>query len=120
MKDIIYTRKYTDQKGQERKEYITVGYMFEKDGRTSILMKPYINLAALTNEKGEVWLGVYDHKPKTQTATTTKIEPTHKEVLPEPTVEAVTAVVNEGKEYAKKWAEMAEAKKSQETDDVPF
>lgn len=66
MKDIVYTRKYTDQKGQERKEYITVGYMFEKDGRTSILMRPWINVSALTNEKGEVWLGVYDHKVKAQ------------------------------------------------------
>ena len=66
MKDIVYVRKYTDQKGQERKEYITVGYMFEKEGRTSILMKPYINPAALTNEKGEVWLSVYEHKTKEQ------------------------------------------------------
>lgn len=72
MKDIVYTRKYTDQKGQERKEYITVGYMFEKDGRLSILMKPYINVSALTNEKGEVWLGVYDHKTKEQKAEKTE------------------------------------------------
>lgn len=64
MKDIVYTRKYTDQKGQERKEYVTVGYLFEKEGKTSILMKPWINVAALTNEKGEVWLGVYEHKTK--------------------------------------------------------
>lgn len=70
MKDIVYTRKYTDQKGQERKEYITVGYMFEKDGRLSILMKPYINVSALTNDKGEVWLGVYEHKTKEQKAET--------------------------------------------------
>ena len=34
MKDIVYTRKYTDNKGQERKEYILVGYMFEKEGKT--------------------------------------------------------------------------------------
>lgn len=64
MKDIIYTRKYTDQKGQERKEYITLGYIFEKEGKMSILMKPWINLGALSNEKGEVWLNVYEHKPK--------------------------------------------------------
>lgn len=68
MKDIVYTRRYKDQKGEERKEYITVGYMFEKDGRTSILMRPWINVSALQNEKGEVWLGVYDHKPKEQKA----------------------------------------------------
>lgn len=62
MKDIIYTRKYTDRNGNEKKEYITAGYMFEKDGRISILMKNYINIASFQNEKGEVWLNVYDHK----------------------------------------------------------
>ena len=66
MKDIVYTRKYTDQKGQERKEYITIGYLFEREGRISILMKSWINPAALSNEKGEVWLSVYEHKSKTQ------------------------------------------------------
>ena len=66
IKDIVYTRKYTDQKGQERKEYITVGYIFEKEGKTNILMKPWVNIAALSNDKGEVWLGVYDHKTKEQ------------------------------------------------------
>lgn len=65
MKDIVYTRKYTDKNGVERKEYLTVGYIFEKEGRQMILMKNYINLSALTNEKGEVWLGVYEHKSKT-------------------------------------------------------
>ena len=65
MKDIVYTRKYTDKNGAERKEYLTVGYIFEKEGRQLILMKSYINLSALTNEKGEVWLGVYEHKSKT-------------------------------------------------------
>ena len=66
MKDIVYTRKYTDNKGQERKEYILVGYMFEKEGKTNILMKPWINVSALANDKGEVWLGVYEHKTKEQ------------------------------------------------------
>ena len=65
MKDIVYTRKYTDKIGAERKEYLTVGYIFEKEGRQMILMKNYINLSALTNEKGDVWLGVYEHKSKT-------------------------------------------------------
>lgn len=117
MKDIVYTRKYTDQKGQERKEYITVGYMFEKEGRVSILMKSYINLSALTNDKGEVWLSVYEHKPKTNN---TKEDQPQKETLAnsEPTVELVTQVVNEGKEYAKKWEEMSKCNNSE--DDIPF
>lgn len=64
MKDIVYTRKFVGKDGQERKEYITVGYLFEKEGKTSILMKPWINISALSNDKGEVWLGVYDHKAR--------------------------------------------------------
>jgi len=62
MKEIKYTRSFIGKDGQERKEYILVGYLFEKDGRQSILMKNYINLAAFQNEKGEVWLNVYEHK----------------------------------------------------------
>lgn len=121
MKDIVYTRKYTDQKGQERKEYVLVGYLFEKDGKTSILMKPWINVSALTNDKGEVWLSVYEHKSKTNTNTNnTKEEQLQKETLAvsEPTVELVTQVVNEGKEYAKKWEEMS--KSNNPEDDIPF
>lgn len=122
MKDIIYTRKYTDQKGQERKEYIVLGYIFEKEGKMSILMKPWINLGALSNEKGEVWLNVYDHKSKTQD-NTPKLQNNTQEVKvynTEPTVATVSAVVNEGKQYAEKWAEMAKGNQKEETDDVPF
>jgi len=86
MKDIVYTRKYTDQKGQERKEYVLVGYLFEKDGKTSILMKPWINVSELQNEKGEVWLGVYDHKTKDKQET-----PAHKGAA---VVKAVQEAVN--------------------------
>lgn len=64
MKEIKYTRTFTGKDGQEHKEYILVGYLFEKDGRQSILLKNYINPAALANEKGEVWLNVYEPKPK--------------------------------------------------------
>lgn len=94
MKDIVYARKYTDQKGQERKEYITVGYMFEKEGRLSILMKSYINLSALTNEKGEVWLGVYDHKTKEQKAEQKTEKPENNLYKGAQTVKAVQEVVN--------------------------
>ena len=66
MKDIIYTRKYTDQNGVESKEYINVGMLFEKEGRMSIKLKGFIKLSAIQNEKGEVWLNVYEHKPKTK------------------------------------------------------
>lgn len=113
MKDILYTRKYVGQDGQERKEYITVGYMFEKEGRISLLMKPYINLSALQNEKGEVWLGAYEHKAKTP-----KIEQKQAQVSPEPTVDEISKVINDGKAYAQKWKEMAEGKPTE--DEVPF
>lgn len=113
MKDIVYTRKYVGQDGQERKEYITVGYMFEKEGRISLLMKPYINLGALVNEKGEVWLGTYEHKAKAP-----KIEQKQVQVGEEPTVSTISQVVNDGKAYAQKWAEMAKGEPKE--DDVPF
>ena len=105
MKDIVYTRRYKDQKGEERKEYITVGYMFENDGRTSILMKPYINVSALTNEKGEIWLGVYDHKTKEQ-----KFEPKQESNL------------YKGAQTVKVVQEAVNPKPAQEDDngDVPF
>lgn len=64
MKEIKYTRSFIGKDGQERKEYILVGYLFEKEGRQNILLKNYINPAALANEKGEVWLNVYAPKPK--------------------------------------------------------
>lgn len=115
MKDIVYTHKYLGQDGQERKEYITVGYMFEKEGRIYLLMKPYINLGALQNEKGEVWLGVYEHKTKNAP----KIEQKQAQVSSEPTVDEISKVVNDGKAYAQKWKEMAEGK-STEDDSVPF
>lgn len=123
MKDIVYTRKYMDQKGLERKEYITVGYLFEKEGRTSILMKPYINVSALTNEKGEVWLGVYEHKKKTVDAAKTENTQANQTDLlhvTEPTVDEISKVVNEGKSYAEKWKELAEGGNDIVCDDAPF
>lgn len=113
MKDILYVRRYTGQDGQERKEYITVGYMFEKEGRISLLMKPYINLSALQNEKGEVWLGAYEHKAKTP-----KIEQKQAQISEEPAVGTISQVVNDGKAYAQKWAEMAKGEPKE--DEVPF
>jgi hypothetical protein len=112
MKDIVYTRKFTGKDGQERKEYIKLGYLFEKDGKTSILLKSYINPAALQNEKGEVWLNVYEHTKKA--AETPKMD----KYRSEPTVEEISQVVNDGKAYAEKWKEMAE--KDNAAADLPF
>lgn len=91
MKEIKYTRTFTGKDGQEHKEYILVGYLFEKDGRTSILLKNYINPAALANEKGEVWLNVYEPLPKKEKSE----KPIYKGAA---VVEAVKEVVNPAQE----------------------
>ena len=113
MKEIKYTRTFTGKDGQERKEYILVGYLFEKDGRQSILLKNYINPAALANEKGEVWLNVYDAKPKTPKTESAQSGYTM------PIVDK-NAVVEEGKAYAKKWKELSEGTGKVDDSDIPF
>lgn len=62
MKDIIAVRTYTDKNGAEKKEFINVGMLFERNGKISVLLKEHINLNAFANEKGEIWLNVFDHK----------------------------------------------------------
>ena len=113
MKELVITRKYQNKNGTEGKEYIKVGYLFETEGRQSILLKPYINFSALQNAQGEVWVNVYDSKPKAQTPKTESEQSGY--TLP---IVDKNAVVEEGKAYAKKWKELAEGKGS--TDDVPF
>lgn len=99
MKEIKYTRTFTGKDGQERKEYILVGYLFEKDGRQSILLKNYINPAALANEKGEVWLNVYEPKPK---ETKEKSEKAEKPIYNgQSTVDALTDALLRSKDPAK-------------------
>lgn len=62
MKDIIAVRTYTDKNGAEKKEFINVGMLFERNGKTSVLLKEHINLGAFANDKGEIWLNAFDHK----------------------------------------------------------
>lgn len=116
MKDIVAVRKYIDRNGNDKKEYINAGFLFEKEGKLSILLKNHINLNAFSNEKGEIWLNVYEHKQKTEQEPKTAKNDLYGNV--EPTVAEVTKVVNEGKEYAQKWAEMN--KPNEGTDEVPF
>ena len=113
MKELVITRKYQNKNGTEGKEYIKVGYLFEIEGRQSLLIKPYINFSALQNAQGEVWVNVYDSKPKAQTPKTESTQSGYTM----PIVEN-KAVVEEGKEYAKKWKELSEG--TGNTDDVPF
>ena len=113
MKELVITRKYQNKNGTEGKEYIKVGYLFETEGRQSLLIKPYINFSAFQNAQGEVWVNVYDSKPKAQTPKTESTQSGY--TLP---IVDNKAVVEEGKEYAKKWKELAEG--TGNTDDVPF
>ena len=113
MKELVITRKYQNKNGTEGKEYIKVGYLFETEGRQSILLKPYINFSAFQNAQGEVWVNVYDAKPKAQTPKTERAQSGY--TLP---IVDNNAVVEEGKEYAKKWKELAEG--TGNTDDIPF
>ena len=107
MKEIKYTRNFIGKDGQERKEYILVGYLFEKDCRQSILLKNYINPAALANEKGEVWLNVYDPKPKEKSE-----KPIYKG---QSTVDALTDALLRSKDPAQ------EGKRTQDIrEDTPF
>ena len=66
MKDIVAIRKYNDKNGEEKVEFINVGYMFEKEGKTRLLFKNRFNLNSFSNDKGEIWLNAYEHKQKTQ------------------------------------------------------
>ena len=113
MKELVITRKYQNKNGTEGKEYIKVGYLFEMEGRQSILLKPYINFSSFQNAQGEVWVNVYDAKPKAQTQKKESEQSGY--TLP---IVDKNAVVEEGKAYAKKWKELAEGKGN--TDDVPF
>lgn len=107
MKDIIYTRKFIDKNGVERKEYINVGMLFEKEGRQSIKLKGFINLASLQNENGEVWLNLYEHKSKE-----TKTQDNGPKTLykGEETVKAMSDAVNTNEQQ----------QEPKNDDDVPF
>lgn len=116
MKDIVAVRKYTDRNGNEKKEYINAGFLFEKDGKQTILLKSHINLLAFQNAKGEIWLNLYEHKVKEADATNLENRPYPGDVSP--VVDTMAQVQNEGKEYAQKWKELSEGKNTNE--DVPF
>lgn len=61
IKNIVYGRKYTAKSGEEKTQWINCGTLFINDeGKMSIKFNTYINPAAFVNEKGEVWLNVFD------------------------------------------------------------
>lgn len=122
MKEIKYIRSFIGKDGQERKEYILVGYLFEKDGRQSILLKNYINPAALANEKGEVWLNVYEPKPKETKEKAEKLI-----YKGQSTVDALTDALLRSKDPAQEVQAMAEAvnntspsQEPKQDEEVPF
>lgn len=59
--DVCTGRKYTTNQGQEKTAWNNIGRLFVKDdGKMSIKLEAL----PLPNEKGEVWLSVFEPKPK--------------------------------------------------------
>lgn len=117
MKELVITRKYKNKNGTEGKEYIKVGYLFDMDGRQSILLKSHINFLAFQNAQGEIWVNVYDAKPKAQAKQNESPKQEEQQGVKLPEV-PINKVAMEGKEYAQKWKEMTEGKQTQEPDNI--
>lgn len=64
IKNVVAKVKYT-VKGEEKTQWVNCGTLFIKDdGKMSIKFNPFINPCAFKDEKGEVWLNVFDVKKK--------------------------------------------------------
>lgn len=80
IKNIVAGQKYTKD-GEEKIQWINVGSLFIKeDGKMSVKLNAYINPLAFRNEKGEIWLNVFDKKsenaPKNVQSVGDNTEPT--------------------------------------------
>lgn len=104
IKDIVAGKKYTNKSGEEKIRWITVGSLFIKDdGKMTVKLNEYINPIAFQNERGEVWLNVFEHKEKTDNA------PTAQQV---PQRGASVSVVRDAQAYAEKWRKQAAQQKA--------
>lgn len=76
VKNIVYGRKYKAKSGEEKTQWINCGTLFINDeGKMSIKFNPFINPVAFVNEKGEVWLNVFEaNKEKEKAVKPTSIE----------------------------------------------
>ena len=63
IKNIVAKMKYTTKQGEEKVNWVNCGSLFIKDdGKMSIKFTPYIIPLAFADEKGEIWLNVFDKK----------------------------------------------------------
>lgn len=104
IKDIVAGRKFITKNGEERTKWVTVGYLFIKDdGHFSLKLEDWVNPVAFRNEKGEVWLNVFDQKEKKE------------EQAPQsPKRGEAVNVVRDAQAYAEKWRKEAERKQAME------
>lgn len=65
IKNIVAKMKYTTKTGEEKTQWVNCGSLFVKDdGKMSIKFNSYIIPVAFADEKGEVWLNVFDKQAK--------------------------------------------------------
>lgn len=75
IKNIVAKQKYVNKSGEEKVRWINCGSLFIKDdGKMSIKFNAFINPSAFKDEKGDVWLNVFDNDNKAAAPTGTKIE----------------------------------------------
>lgn len=97
IKNVVAGRKYITKNGEEKTRWVNVGKLFIKDdGHFSLKLEDYINPGAFKNEKGEVWLNVFDEKPKDEQA------------QPAGTATNSNQVVADGRAYAEQFRKEAE------------
>lgn len=105
IKDVVAGRKYISKNGEEKTRWITVGKLIIKDdGHFSLKLEDYINPGAFKNEKGEVWLNVFDQKAENAPKTVQKKQP-----YTQPTQEERERVMADGRAYSEKWREQAQS-----------
>lgn len=104
IKDVVAGRKYISKNGEEKTRWVTVGKLIIKDdGHFSLKLEDYINPGAFKNEKGEVWLNVFDQKAENAPKTVQKTQP-----YTQPTQEERERVMADGRAYSEKWREQAQ------------
>jgi len=104
IKDVVAGRKYTTKEGEEKTKWVTVGKLLIKDdGHFSLKLEDYINPSAFKNEKGEVWLNVFDQRSENATKTSEK-----KGAYTEPTQSEKERIMADGRAYSDKWRKKAQ------------
>ena len=66
VKDIVAGKKFLNKAGEERTQWVNVGIIMinRQDGKMTVKFNAWVNPMAFANDKGEVWLNVFDKKDK--------------------------------------------------------